>query len=255
MVATQQTVRQLQDRIRRLEQAPRAADEAVISSGWPPLDRLLPGGGLRRGSLVEWLGDAAGHGAATLALGSARQAAKDGGVLVVVDRQRQAYPPAIAAWQMDLSHVIFVHPRNQQDEFWAWDQALRCPGVAAVWGWIERIDGRWFRRWQLSAEASGSLGLFLCPGEARAQPSWADVRLLVQPRPTSCGRRLRIELLRCRGAGRGGSVELVLDDWTGQVRRGRERHETYPRALAAQLARAKARPRPTGTDGARGRTL
>jgi hypothetical protein len=34
----------------------------TVSTGFPSLDRLLPAGGVRRGSLVEWLagGDAAG---------------------------------------------------------------------------------------------------------------------------------------------------------------------------------------------------
>ena len=44
------------------------------------------------------------------------------------------------------------------------------------------------------------------------------------------------------------AVQLELDEWTGHLREVTEsKHETFSRALAAQLARAKARPRPTGT--------
>jgi protein ImuA len=291
-MTTQEIVRKLQDRIRRLERVPRAAGADIISTGWPPLDRLLPSGGLRRGSLVEWLGTGPGSGAAMLAAGGARQAAEAGGAIVVVDPLQQVYPPALAAWGVDLDRVVFIHPQNQKDEGWAWDQALRCPCVAAVWGWIERIEGREFRRWQLAVETSGCVGLLMRSDAARNQPTWADVRLGVEPQrgargpragvvvPSShdrvhqpdaqargnwttfvcasgecAGRRLRVEVLHCRGAACGGSVQLVLDEWTGQLHEGGERHASLSRSLAAPVARAKARPRATGTDGMSGRRL
>ena len=251
MIAIPEIASQLQDGIRRLERSQPMVDKDTISSGWPPLDRLLPGGGLRWGSLVEWLDAGMGSSTAMLALGAARQAAKDGGAVVVVDRESQVYPPAIAAWGLDLSRVIFVHPKNRKDELWAWDQALRCPAVAAVWGRVEQIDSRWFRRLQLSAESNGCLGVLIRPGQARTQPSWSHVRLWVQPQPAQRDRRLRIELIHCRGGGSGGSVQLILDEWNGRLCEVRERHETHSRVLAAQLARAKARSRPTGTCGSR----
>jgi protein ImuA len=284
MIAVPEIVKQLQGRIRSLEQPRRGTGEKPLSTGWPPLDRLLPGGGLRRGSLVEWLAAESGSGAALLAWQAARQATQEGGAIVVLDRRREVYPPALAAWGLALERVIFVQPENARDEGWAWEQALRCPGVAAVWGWIERIDDSLFRRWQLSAETSGCLGLLLRPGAARTEPTWADVRWWVEPQAAAAGRRLRVELLRCRPAG-SGSAELVLDEWSGQLciptpKKGlvatrtsgdcspfqsplpwlshleqEERHVAHPRPLAAQLARATARPRATGTDGARPRAV
>jgi hypothetical protein len=206
---------------------------------------------LRRGSLVEWLSADAGSDVSALALAGVRQAASDGGAIVIVDRESEVYPPAVAAWGLELSRVIFVHPQNRQDEFWTWDKSLRCPGVAAVWGRLERIDSHDFRRLQLSAENSGCLGVLLRPGETRGQPNWADVRLWVQPKPASRDRRLHVELLRCRGGGSGGSVQLVLDSWDGQLRGVEERHETLSGNLAAQLARTTTGSPATGTSAAR----
>ncbi|MCH5376663.1 MAG: hypothetical protein JJ992_22085, partial [Planctomycetes bacterium] len=157
MMSTPETIARLRDRIRCLEHRHPVAGGHVLRSGCEPLDRLLPDGGVRRGSLVEWLEGEAGSGAATLALHYARQACREGGVLVVADRLRQVYPPALAAWGIDLSQVILVHPRSSREEVWVWDQALRCPAVAAVWGEIDRIDGRSFRRLQLAVEESGAL--------------------------------------------------------------------------------------------------
>jgi len=248
-------VEQLRGRIRGLEKPRRGLGEGALGTGWPPL---------RRGSLVEWLAAGPGSGAALLAWGTAQRAAMEGGAIVVLDRRRTVYPPALAAWGVDLERVIFVQPENARDESWAWDQALRCPGVAAVWGWVERVDSRLFRRWQLAAEAGGCVGLLLRPRDVRNQPTWADVRWWVEPQPATAGRRMRVELLRCRGAGSNGSVELVLDEWTAQlsdpaqVRNDVEeepRHVAHPRPLAAQLARATPRPRPTGPDVVRHRAV
>lgn len=219
MVATPELVRQLQHRIRGLETSrPVVLTEDLVSSGCPALDRLLPDGGLRRGAQVEWLSAGAGSGAATLALICARQACRTGGAIVIVDRQRRIYPPALAAWGLDLKQLILLYPQSEQEEVWVWDQALRCPGVAVVWGWLERLDGRRFRRLQLSAEASGGLGLMIRPERVRQQPTFADVRLLVEPQAGAHGRRLQVQLLHARGCGRQGVVQLTLDEWTGELR-------------------------------------
>lgn len=285
MLAVPEMVEKLRDRIRSVEKSRRGPGAAVLSTGWPPLDDLLPGGGLRRGTLVEWLAAGPGSGAAVLAWKAAQQAAQEGGAIVVLDRRREVYPPALAAWGVDLERVIFVQPQNARDEGWAWDQALRCPGVAAVWGWLDQADGQLFRRWQLSVETSGGVGLLVRSGDARTQPTWADVRWWVEPQGAATGRRMRVELLRCRGAGDSGSVELVLDEWTGQlcdpnpkmglaakIGTGTDRPDrsqshcrspleeeqpyvTHPRPLAAQLARATARPRATGTGPLRHRAV
>jgi hypothetical protein len=121
-------------------------DVTVFSSGAAALDRLLPGGGLRHGMLVEWLAEPTGSGAVTLSLLAAREACRQGGVLVVIDRERTFYPPAAAAWGIDLARLIVVHPRTARDALWAAVQSLRSPVVAAMWTAIDRLDSRQFRR-------------------------------------------------------------------------------------------------------------
>ncbi len=186
-------------------------EAATLSTGAAALDRLLPGGGLRPGMLVEWVGEGGGRkgergrggecgmlrsfripptsflpphagAAATLSLVSAREACRAGGVLVVIDRRRMFYPPAAAAWGVDLRRLIVVHPRDRRDELWAAVQSLRSPAVAAVWAMVDRLDQRASRRLQLAAQAGRALGLVLRPPDARHQPSWADVRLGVEAR-------------------------------------------------------------------------
>lgn len=252
-----ETVRKVNDLLQRVERSGRRVKQEKVASGCPPLDRLLPQQGFARGWLVEWFSSGPGSAASTLALIAAREACRQGGVLVVVDREGTFYPPAAAAWQIDLQSMIVVRPQNDKDEHWALDQALRCEHVAAVMAWPRRLHGHTFRRLQLAAEASGCLGLLVRPSSARREPSWANVRMLVSPRgekgvgphlceapkgpvpgkrgptpfspPFSPSWRLRVQLLRCRGRFGDNSIELQIDHQTGEI------HETHPGNLASQL--------------------
>jgi hypothetical protein len=215
---------ELRRRIARLEDTSRCGDHTPVSSGCWALDQSLPERGFRRGALVEWLSAAEGSGAGTLALLAAREACRNGGTLVVLDRRREFCPPAAVRLGIEPEQIIVVHAENAADHDWAIDQVLRSPAIAAVLAWPQRLDGRTFRRWQLAAEQSGGLGLLLRPAAARSDPSWADVRLLVEPlaskqchTPLSSKRLLRIVLLRCRGGADGRTVEVELDDKTYRV--------------------------------------
>jgi protein ImuA len=249
---------------RRLEHSP-AAGLPRVALGIPALDRLLPGQGLARGTLVEWLSAAEGSGAGTLALRAARRICGMGDPepdltlqhygLVVIDLRGEFYPPAAIAGGIDPARLILVQPANRQDRDWALDQTLRSTGVGAVWCWLDEADSRAVRRWQLAAEAGGGVGLLLRPEAARAEPSFADVRLWVESVgsseklpalawteglsvPAALGgelRQVRVEVLRARGTAGGGSVTLEIDDETGDVR------------LAAELADPTRERRATGS--------
>ena len=211
---------ELRRRIARLEMVRQAGGHTPLPSGCPALDQFLPEKGFRRGTLVEWLSAGEGSGAGTLAVLAAREACHDGGVLVVIDRRRDFCPPAAIRRGIEPEQLIVVHAESAADHDWAMDQVLRSPAVAAVLAWPERIAGRTFRRWQLAVEQGGGLGLLLRPEAARADPSWADVRLWVEPRLSVLRRHkrlLRIVFLHCRGGTVGRTVEVELDDETYRV--------------------------------------
>ena len=197
----------------------------ALSSGCPELDRALPEKGFRHGTLVEWLSRGAGDGASTLAFRTAVGACRGGGAVVVLDRTGEFYPLAAVAQGMEPARLIVVHPGNKADHVWALDQALRCPAVAAVVAWPEsrdeKLDGRTFRRLQLAVEQGGGLGLLVRPESVHLQPSWAGVRLLVEPLPSRSPygrpRRMRVVLLRCRGGCGGQVVEVEIDDETHRL--------------------------------------
>jgi hypothetical protein len=216
-----QLVQALAERVREFQTARRQgfSRRPAISTGYAALDRALAEscesrrdsptwGGFRHGTLVEWLAGGEGGGATTLALAAAREACGESGTLVVIDRRRTFYPLAAMAAGVDLSRVILVRPANDRDETWAIDQSLRSGGAAAVLAWPEKLDDHLFRRLQLAAEAGGSLGLFVRSVAARQEPSWAEVRLLVEPMASfasvassdgAATRRVQVEILRAPG--------------------------------------------------------
>lgn len=183
---------------------------APCSSGFRALDRLLPAGGICRGSLVEWIGtQASGVSALVFAVASRLRAAPppsaEGakpaacGTVLVVDRGGRFYPPAVLPWfggpaaglsvprsrgarsapARTCGPLVVVRPSRDEDEIWAIDQALRSPAVTAVVAWPERVAATTMRRWQLAARSGGAVGLLVRPPRARREPSWAEARLNV----------------------------------------------------------------------------
>jgi protein ImuA len=177
---------------------------------------------------VEWLVAGAGSGGQTLALYTVREACREGGAVVVLDQAREFYPPAAARLGIRPEQLIVVCARNPADNTWALDQALRCPAVAAAVAWPEKLDGHTFRRLQLAAEQGGGLGVLIRPEGVRHEPSWAAVRLLVEPLSSAAPnarRRLKVDVLRRPDHAAGGSVEVEID------------HETHPLHPTRKLAR------------------
>jgi hypothetical protein len=284
----------LRDEIAACERPGDLHDPTGVVTGFPALDGLLPPGGLPRGSLVELLDERSGCGAETLAVLLARAACRHRGAAVVVDRERQFHPPAVAAWGLALDAVVVVHAANEAEELWAADQALRSRAVGAVWLRRERLHPHDFRRLRLAAEEGGTVGVLLRPARARGQPTWADVQWAVGPQRTEVrgqrsevrgqrsevrgqrsgvrghsdagnrfflssvlcplssdlwsSRRLRVEVMRCRGGAAGRVVEVELDDVGGAVREV-GRRETLRMSAPAPLAGPAAGRRTPGVAG------
>ena len=207
---TSNTLEQLRENLRRAESNAGKA-WGVVSCGREVVDRFLPAGGLRRGTLVEWLASEPGSGATTLALDAARSAAGDGRPIVVVDRRGWFYPPALSE-DWPLERLLVVRCRRDDEAFWACDQALRTSGVGAVLTQCDAVDERRLRCWQLAAEQSGAVGLVVRHMTRQPEACFSDLRLLVAPSCAVGRRRVSLTLLRARQGRSGAMVEVALDD-------------------------------------------
>lgn len=206
-------LQRLREEIRHVETAGRAAlyDNRMLGGGVAALDQLLPEGGYAPGSLVEWLAPAAGCGAELLGLllarsaagGTAAQArsnqttegagsrdtpARDPGVIVIADPRRDFYAPAAVRLGIRPDQLVLLQHPREEELYWAIEQALRCPAVAAVYAAADlssssrqsflgsNLAPRWLRRFQLAAEQGGGLGIFVRPIRVASRPTWADLQ-------------------------------------------------------------------------------
>lgn len=217
-----QAVLELRSNLRMMQQGFRrtSREKNVVSTSIEPLDAMLPDRGLQRGTLSEWIASEPGSGAASLAMRVAGQA-QQAGPLIIIDRHRRIYAPAVSTASASLARTVFIHPASRADELWAIEQSLRSPGVGAVVCQIEQLRTQEFRRFQLAAESGTAIGLLLRSAAAQRTSGWADIRLLISPRaapPRSFCRRVAVRCVYAKGCLTDQTVELDLCDETGAVR-------------------------------------
>jgi hypothetical protein len=196
----------------------------VVSSGWPVLDALLPGGGWPLGSLIE-VGIAA-PGSGECALFFPLWQNRDAKTLDTAPRTRSSarsktrkpaqtassqatHDPAIAlidppflpyapGWRhagIALSRLWWIAASSERQRLWAAEQSLRSGVCSAVLLWPQDIDANALRRLQLAAESAATLGLCFRPEAELAHASHAPIRLHLRPQ----GDLWQIELIKCRG--------------------------------------------------------
>lgn len=198
----------------------------------PPLNALLPAGGILPGTLLEWVSEA-DAGVYRLALACLPFSLRQERTWAVVDAEGAFYPAGLHGLGVDFERIYRVHPRKR-DFLWALEQTLRCEGVGVSLAELGPVSDRVLRRLRLAVEAGGGIGILFRPASVRHQPTWAQLRLWVEPRGieaallensalpageadrSSCF-RWRVEVLYCQGGISGTAMEVKIDDATGDV--------------------------------------
>jgi protein ImuA len=168
----------LREQVRRLERAHTAqrAGRSAVPLGIPEIDALLPEGGLLTGALHEIeagptpSGRVAPHDGPALGFAAHMLSRFEDGTILwcrqpALGGDALPYAPALSAW-FDPARLVMVTARREEDLFWAMEEGLRTPGLAAVVGETRATDATAGRRLSLAAEKSGVPALLL-----RAQPA------------------------------------------------------------------------------------
>jgi protein ImuA len=230
----------LREKVRRLERIHSAQrmGQAAVPLGVPAIDALLPDGGLLTGALHEIeagpapSGRVAAHDGAALAFAShllGRFGATMPGTLLWCRRpsgtvDAPPYAPALCAW-FDPARLLMATVRRDEDLFWALEEGLRCPGMAAVLGETRAADPTAGRRLSLAAEKSGVPALLLraqpAPSQSVCTTRWrvASAPSRSTPGLSDVGApRWRVELSRNR-FGRPSAAEFPswLLEWTDET--------------------------------------
>lgn len=197
------------------------ADSRVISSGYAPLDQLLPGRGWSAGGLTELLIEHCGVGEVRLLAHALCHLTKQTGRHVMfVAPPYQPCASALKAWGVDVERVLWV--RSSEDQaLWAATQALKQDGIGAVLIWMAKARADKVRRLQVAAQESSSLAFLIRPVEAATQSSPAPLRMICEPllpaNAQTINRRqwlqeigLSIDIFKRRGAPLAEPLRLVL---------------------------------------------
>jgi protein ImuA len=168
----------LREQVRRLERAHSTArmGRRAAPLGIPEIDVLLPDGGLLTGALHEIeagptpSGRVAPHDGPALGFAAHMLSRFEPGTILwcrqpLLGAEAMPYAPTLSAW-LDPARLLIVTTRREEDLFWAMEEGLRTPGIAAVVGETHAADPTAGRRLSLAAEKSGIPALLL-----RSQPT------------------------------------------------------------------------------------
>ncbi|HSA80588.1 MAG TPA: damage-inducible mutagenesis protein [Geminicoccaceae bacterium] len=193
---------------------------AIPPLGLAGIDRALPDGGLPRGRLHELCGAASPAAALGFATALLARLLAGQGHAVWIGPRADLFAPGLAAFGLAPERLILVRARVRDAGLWAFEEALRSPGLVAALAEVDQLSLTQSRRLQLAAEAKGVTALLLRPRHAVATPSAATTRWRIAAAPSQAGGRdlgpprWRVELVRCRG-GRTGvwQVEWQSGGW------------------------------------------
>jgi protein ImuA len=237
---------ELRERVRRIER-PAATVHGVLPFGVTAIDRTLPGGGLARGAVHEFLGMGGDEEDGALAAAFAADIlgrlgphpnppprageGMGGGIVLWCLLRPDLYGPGLAALGLDPARLVLARARRNAEILWAMEEGLRSTGIAAVVGEVGAFPAVASRRLQLAAERSGVTAFVLRrwrdgarAARERDLPNASATRWRIAAQPSVPARaepgighpRWRVELLRCRG-GAPACWEVEVADATGSL--------------------------------------
>jgi cell division inhibitor SulA len=175
------------------------------STGYPELDAVLPGRGWPAGALTEIFFDRPGIGELQLLMPAAARFTRDGRWLSLITPPCTPYPPALAAFGIDLRQVLLLDPESSREQVWACEQLLKSGQCGTVLIWLESASEYMLRRLQQTAECSTAVTVLYRP--PRAQPcAVSALRLHVGKQEG----RTAIHVLKRRGGTVGHSIQIDL---------------------------------------------
>lgn len=209
----------LRAQIRKLEGIGVPAGAAVMKMGLPPVDAVLPDGGLPLGCVHEVVSGERGAATGFCAVLSARVLETRGsGALLWLQRGDDLYLPGLTRYGIAPGGVITVAGLTKPaDMLWALEEALKCNALGAVVAEVDQVGFTASRRLQLAAESAGITG-FLISNNSDGATSAAVTRWRLTSVPSQADGLpgvgapcWQVELLRARG-GRPASWPVVWQE-------------------------------------------
>jgi hypothetical protein len=183
-----------------------AGQQDVLPTGYASLDAQLHLNGWPGSGYTELLLQQQGISELQLLMPALRQLAKQRPI-VLINPPFLPYAPAWQAQGLNLSQLLLIRTRKQEEALWSSEQLLRCGHVAAVLNWFARhsISYPQQRRLQLAAQDGQSWAIAFRDSTLAQQSSAAKLRLTLSPRK----QQLHINILKQPGGWAGQQLALA----------------------------------------------
>ncbi len=156
-------------------------EKQTISTGFAALDVMLPHGGWPVGAITEIFCPEACDISIPLVTPALAKLSHARRWLTLVSPPSVANVQQLRQAQVDLSHLLLIHPHATTNGLWAVEQALRSGTSSAVFSWVNSADHRAMQDLRGAALAGNSCGLVFRPDWAVTQPSANNLRLRITP--------------------------------------------------------------------------
>lgn len=173
-----------------------AARSAPVASGYPSLDRELPGGGWPASVLIELLLANPDIGELRLLAPALKRIVQSGKTLVLLAPSHISFSAALRELGIHPKNVTLIEADQPADRIASVEHVMKSPDFGALLCWLPEARDDHLRRLQQAAAGSGGLTFLFRPLPEQNQPSPAPLRIICQPLPAG---RMSVEIIKRRG--------------------------------------------------------
>ena len=109
---------------------------------------------------------------------------QNGGACIWISLSGNLFPGALKAFGIEPHRVIFIQLTTNKDVLWVMEEALKCPGLAAVIAELKEFDFKQSRRLQLAVEQSHVTGFVLRTRSDKMSSTACAARWKIKPLPS-----------------------------------------------------------------------
>lgn len=169
----------------------------TVSSGFPELDKELPGGGWPTHSLTELLMPQAALCEWRLLGRSLPALMAAGGRVYLIAPPKQPHAGGLEQLGLSADQVVWVHATTPVDRLWVTEQIVKSDPTGAILSWLPQARPEQIRRLQIHAQSCDAPIFLFRPVAALHDTSPAPLRVAVA---LAGGWQLEVRIPKRRGA-------------------------------------------------------